>query len=345
MAARDSWQKEMESVFLYRVLAEVEPAGERRALFAKLADEATAQAGIWAAQIQKKEGNPPGGYAPQLRARVVAALLRRLGAQRMRGVLAAMKVRGMSVYASSPRAGHPVPHTVEEIGRRHRTGVAGGNLRAAVFGASDGLVSNFCLILGVAGAATDGRHVLVAGVAGLLAGAFSMAAGEWISVRSQREMFEHQIGAEREELAEYPAEEAAELSLIYQARGLGKEDADRLAGQIVANPGYALDTLAREELGVDPGALGSPIGAAVSSFASFAVGAAVPLAPFVVTAGRGALAGALALTAAALFAVGCTISLFTGRGALAGGARMLLIGAAAGGVTYGIGLALGAAVG
>ena len=345
MAARDSWAKEMESVFLYRVIAEIEPAPERRTLFAQLAEEATAQAGIWAEQIRKAEGKPPDGYAPKLRARIVATLLRKFGPQRMRAVLAAMKVRGMSVYATAPRPGHPVPHSVDEIGRRHRTGVAGGNLRAAVFGASDGLVSNFCLILGVTGAATDARHVLVAGVAGLLAGAFSMAAGEWISVRSQREMFEHQIGAERDELAAYPAEEAAELSLIYQARGLGKEDADRLSSQIVANPGYALDTLAREELGVDPGALGSPTGAALSSFASFSLGAALPLAPFVVATGAAAMVTALALTAAALFAVGCTISLFTGKGALAGGLRMLLIGAAAGGVTYGIGYALGAAVG
>ena len=198
----------------------------------------------------------------------------------MKGVLAAMKVRGMSIYSSSARGvahagGHAMPHSVDEIGRRHRGGIAGGNLRAAVFGASDGLVSNACLILGVAGAAGgQGHTVLVSGVAGLLAGAFSMAAGEYVSVRSQREMFEHQIGAERDELAKYPDEEAAELSLIYQARGLGKDDADRMSSRIVANPGYALDALAREELGLDPGALGSPVGAAVFSFAAFAVGAA-----------------------------------------------------------------------
>ncbi len=354
MATRESWEHEMESVFLYKVIAEVEPAADRRALFAKLADEATAQAGIWSEKFRKAEGRALDGYAPPLRARIVASLVRRLGPERMRAILAAMKVRGMSVYGSSsgpvrvPAAashGHPVHHSVEEIGRGHRGRLAGGNLRAAVFGASDGLVSNFCLILGVSGAASDGHFVLVSGVAGLLAGAFSMAAGEWISVRSQREMFEHQIGAEREELAQYPAEEAAELSLIYQARGLGKDDADRMSDQIIANPGYALDTLAREELGLDPAALGSPTGAALFSFASFATGASVPLAPFVLASGHAALAGALALTAAAMFAIGCTLSLFTGKGALAGGLRLLLIGAAAGGVTYGIGRALGAAVG
>jgi VIT1/CCC1 family predicted Fe2+/Mn2+ transporter len=359
MAIRDSWLHERESVFLYKVLAEVETAPERRALFAKLAGEADAQAGIWAEEIRKSEGRAPEGYAPRLRARVVASLVRRLGPGPMRGILAAMKVRGMSVYGSTPPHGppasagtahdghghgHPMPHSVEEIGRRHRGRLGGGNLRAAVFGVSDGLVSNACLILGVAGASHGGHAVLISGVAGLLAGAFSMAAGEYVSVRSQREMFEYQIGAERDELAQYPAEEAAELSLIYQARGLSKTDADKMAEQIIANPGYALDALAREELGLDPGALGSPTGAATFSFGSFAAGAAVPLLPFVVMGGPRALGVALVLTALALFGVGCAISLFTGREGLRGGARTLLIGAAAGGVTYGIGRLLGAAI-
>lgn len=335
----------MESVFLYRVVAEAEPAEDRRALFTKLAGEAEAQAAIWADEIQKTGGRAPEAYVPPARARFVAGLVRRFGPRRMKSVLAAMKVRGMSIYSQSAHpSGHPMPHSVAEIGRRHRGGIAGGNLRAAVFGASDGLVSNVCLILGVAGAAGEGKAVLVSGVAGLLAGAFSMAAGEYISVRSQREMFEHQIGAERDELAKYPHEEAAELSLIYQARGLGKEDADRMSDRIVANPGYALDALAREELGLDPGALGSPLGAAGFSFASFAVGAAIPLAPFLVGGGFRALVTSIVLTGVALFGVGCATSLFSGRDAVRGGLRSLLIGAAAGTVTYGIGKLLGAAV-
>jgi VIT1/CCC1 family predicted Fe2+/Mn2+ transporter len=355
MSARESWSQEMESVFLYRAIAEVEKSAERRALFTKLAGEAAAQAGIWAAQLQRDGQAAPAAFRPPVRARFVAALVRRLGPERLKGVLAAMKVRGMSIYGRDVAAngdvgapartqGHAMPHSVDEIGRRHRHGPAGGNLRAAVFGASDGLVSNACLILGVAGADADGRAVLISGVAGLLAGALSMAAGEYVSVRSQREMFEHQIDAERDELATYPAEEAAELSLIYQARGLGKEDADRMAGRIVANPRYALDALAREELGLDPGALGSPVGAASFSFGSFAIGAAVPLVPFVVSSGGAALALAIGLAAAALFGVGCTISLFTGRGAFRGGARMLAIGVAAGAITYGIGRLVGAAI-
>jgi VIT1/CCC1 family predicted Fe2+/Mn2+ transporter len=269
--------------------------------------------------------------------------VRRLGPARMRGVLSAMKVRGMSVYRA-PERGHPMPHSVKEIGRRHR-GAGGANLRAIVFGANDGLVSNASLILGVAGATGDAHVVLLTGVAGLLAGAFSMAAGEYVSMRSQREMFERQIDAEREELRQYPAAEAAELSLIYQARGLSQVDADRMASGIVANPEYALDTLAREELGLDPSALGSPIGAAFSSLASFAVGAMIPLLPFLLTTGRGALGGAVALTAVALFGVGASISLFTGRGAWRGGFRMLLIGGAAAAATYLIGKLLGVSTG
>jgi VIT1/CCC1 family predicted Fe2+/Mn2+ transporter len=346
MSARESWGHEMESVFLYRVVADAEPAEDRRALFRKLAGEAEAQAAIWADEIKKTGGPAPDAYVPATRARIVAALVRRFGPRRMKSVLAAMKVRGMSIYSSSAHpAGHPMPHSVDEIGQRHRGGIAGGNLRAAVFGASDGLVSNVCLILGVAGAAGgQGHTVLVSGVAGLLAGAFSMAAGEYVSVRSQREMFEYQIGAERDELAKYPDQEAAELSLIYQARGLGKDDADRMSSRIVANPHYALDTLAREELGLDPGALGSPVGAAAISFAAFAVGAAVPLAPFVFSSGAAALVAAIVLTSVALFGVGCATSLFAGRGAARGGLRSLLIGAAAGAVTFGIGRLLGAVV-
>jgi VIT1/CCC1 family predicted Fe2+/Mn2+ transporter len=346
MSARESWGHEMESAFLYGVIAEVEPSAERRALFARLRGEARGQAELWSAEIRKTGGAAPEAFTPSPRARVVAALVRRLGPARMRAVLSGMKVRGMSIYRfSSPPTGHDMPHSVDEIGMRHREGMASGNLRPAVFGASDGLVSNLCLILGVAGAHAGGRTVLISGVAGLLAGAFSMAAGEYVSVQSQREMFEHQIGAERDELRQYPAEEAAELSLIYQARGLPAADADQMATRIIANPEMALDTLAREELGLDPGALGSPVGAAFFSFGAFALGAAIPLLPFVVVGAGVALRASVALTALALFGVGCAISLFTGRGALRSGARMLAIGAAAGTVTYTIGHLLGGAVG
>ncbi len=154
-----------------------------------------------------------------------------------------------------------------------------------MFGVNDGLVSNASLILGVAGASSDAHVVLLTGVAGMCAGAFAMATGEYVSVRSQRELFEYQIGLEREELAQYPEAEAQELALIYAAKGLPPEEALRLATQIVADPEHALDTLAREELGLNPDELGSPWGAAISSFVSFAVGALLPLAPFMLMSG------------------------------------------------------------
>jgi VIT1/CCC1 family predicted Fe2+/Mn2+ transporter len=350
MSASSSWRHEMEGVYLYRALAEAEPAADRRALFAKLAAEAEAQAALWAVEAARTSEPLPQPFAPSTRLRIVASLARRLGPVRLRPVLAAMKVRGLSVYGSSaPESGHAMPTSAEDVGRRHR-GAAAANLRAAVFGVNDGLVSNASLILGVAGATSasdgvSGHAVVISGIAGLLAGAFSMAAGEYISVRSQREMLERQISAERDELAQYPAQEAAELSLIYQARGLPRDDADRMAERIIANPDYALDALVREELGLDPASLGSPWGAAGASFLSFATGAAVPLLPFLISRGPAALPASLALTAAALFGVGAAISLFSGRGAARGGLRMLLVGAAAAGATFLIGRALGVAVG
>jgi vacuolar iron transporter family protein len=333
---REAWHEEKRSAYLYRAMAEAETGTPRAELFRGLAAEAENQAGIWARQT----GTVLPEYVPDLRARMVAALVRRHGPRALRAVLVAMKVRGLSVY-SHAAPGHPLPTTLEEVGKRHRAVSGGGNLRAAVFGVNDGLVSNASLILGVAGASANNSIILLSGVAGLLAGAFSMAAGEYVSVRSQREMFEHQIGLERDELAQYPEEEAEELALIYAARGLSREDAQKLAKAIIADPTQALDTLAREELGLNPEDLGSPWGVAIFSFLSFAAGALVPLLPFFALGGQRALLVSIAFTALALFGVGAIISLFTGRSALRDGLRMLAIGATAGGLTYAIGRLLG----
>jgi VIT1/CCC1 family predicted Fe2+/Mn2+ transporter len=262
----------------------------------------------------------------------------------MRSVLAAMKLRGLSVYTAPVAGGHAMPTTLSDVGVRHR-GSLGGNLRATVFGVNDGLVSNASLVLGVAGAAAPSSYVLVSGVAGLLAGALSMAAGEYVSVRSQREMYEYQIALEREEIAEYPEEEAEELALIYEARGVALEQAREVSQALLARPEQALDVLSREELGLNPDDLGSPWGAATASFLSFATGAAVPLIPFLVSmAGHRALIATAVLTAIALFAVGLAISLFTGRQAFRGALRMVLIGGGAGAVAFGVGRALGALI-
>lgn len=323
------------------MLAETEPSA-RGGLFRGLANDAEDQAALWENKIRDSGDSVPADFSPDLRSRVVAALVRRFGIRPMRSILAAMKVRGMSLYLHS-RPGHPMPHTVAEVGARHRGVATGGNLRAAVFGVNDGLVSNASLILGVAGASGSNSVIVLAGAAGLLAGACSMAAGEYVSVRSQREMFEYQIGLEKDELDHYPDEEAAELALIYEARGLPKAEAERVARAIIAKPEEALDTLAREELGLNPDELGSPWSAACYSFLSFAAGALIPLIPFVFSEDA-PIWWAVLLTAAALFSVGLIISLFTGRGALVSGFRMLAIGAVAGGVTYLLGNFLGVAL-
>ena len=344
MRELDSWREEKRSAFLYRVVAEKEQGTARAALFSELAQEADKQAAIWAEQVRSSGNNLPERYTPDSRARLIAALVRYMGVRPLRGVLAAMKVRGMSLYTHA-RPGHAMPQTVEDVGRRHRGVEGGGNLRAAVFGINDGLVSNASLILGVAGATSDNGIVLLSGAAGLIAGAFSMAAGEYVSVRSQREMYEYQIGLEREELDHYPEAEAEELALIYQARGLPREEAVNMARTLTADPEVALNTLAREELGLNPDDLGSPRGAALFSFFSFSCGAAVPLTPFMFAAGRASLPIAIALTAAALVGVGAALSLFTGRSALYSGLRMLVIGATAGTVTYLVGTLLGVTLG
>jgi VIT1/CCC1 family predicted Fe2+/Mn2+ transporter len=254
----------------------------------------------------------------------------------MRHVLSASKVRGISAYRGKlqPET-HPWPTSAEEVGRRHKS-YGGGTLRAGVFGVNDGLVSNTCLVMGVAGAEANPSVLILTGVAGLLAGAFSMAAGEFISMLSQREMFEHQIAQEKDELERYPQEEAEELALIYAARGIPLKQARDVATKLIANPAQALDTLAREELGLNPDDLGSPIGAALSSFIAFSIGASLPLIPFLLGL-TPAVAIAAAISGAALAMVGAVLSLFSGRSAFVGGLRMLLIGSAAALATYMIG--------
>ncbi len=337
-----SWHEEKQSAWLYRELARAEADPAKAKLFDALAIAAEDQAGIWLKKLTAS-GAPVPMFRPGARARLVAALARRLGPRAVRPVLAAMKVRGLSVYSTAP-PGHAMPTRVEQVGGRHRGIGSGGNLRAAVFGVNDGLVSNTSLIMGVAGASGDPAMIVTAGAAGLLAGALSMAAGEYVSMRSQREMFEYQIGLERQELNEYPQEEAEELALIYQARGMDLEQARGVARQLLQDPQHALDTLAREELGLNPDDLGSPWGAALFSFLAFTAGALIPLVPFAVRIGPSPLVAAALLAGLALFAVGTTLSLFTGRGALASGLRMVLIGGASGLATYTIGKLLGVAL-
>ena len=342
----DSWFHEKESAWLYREVARAEPDRTKSQLFLKLAAAAEDQAARWETSAAAQHpGAAARTFRPAPRARVVAWLVNRLGPRSMRGVLTAMKLRGLSLYSAPIAAlGHAMPLTAGEVGARHRSAV-GGNLRAAVFGVNDGLVSNASLVMGVAGAGAAGEYVLMTGVAGLLAGAMSMAAGEFVSVRSQREMYEYQIALEREEVAEYPEEEAEELALIYEARGVEITQAREITRTLFERPEQALDVLAREELGLNPDDLGSPWHAATFSFVSFAFGAATPLIPFVIgVSNTQTIAIAGGVTLLALFGVGMMISLFTGRSALLSGLRMALIGAGAGIVSFAVGQALGVAM-
>jgi len=231
-----------------------------------------------------------------------------------------------------------------EIGQReqwHRSGRSG-TLRAIIFGVSDGLVSNLSLVMGVAGAASNNpSFILLAGIAGLLAGAFSMAAGEYISMQSQRELFERQIALERAEMEAMPEEEEAELAASYRAKGFAPDEAARIAHRIFEDPENALDLLVREELGLDPEELGSPWGAAGGSFVAFAIGAIVPVIPYLFGSGTTVLLVSLGLSLVALFAVGAAVSLLTGRGLVFSGVRQLGIGLAAALVTYLIGSLIG----
>ena len=233
-----------------------------------------------------------------------------------------------------------------EIATRERWHHAGrsGTLRAVIFGVSDGLVSNLALVMGVAGAnaATGGGNfVLLAGVAGLLAGAFSMAAGEYISMQSQRELFERQIALEKAELEAMPEEEEAELAAVYQAKGFTAYEAKTIAHRMFSDPQHALDTLIREELGLDPDELGSPWGAAFGSFVAFGIGAVIPVIPYLFGSGGVAFGIALGASLVALFLVGAGVSLLTGRSLLFSGVRQVGIGAAAAGVTYLVGNLIG----
>jgi len=361
------WRDERESEYLYRSLAEAEEDAGLRSVYTRLADAEARHARTWEEELTTL-GVQPGAFRPSWRARTLAWLARRFSPALVAPTLSAQEARDGERYLGVPAAaGTELPaeershaRLLREIARstpgglsggavariegRHRAG-SGNALRAAVLGASDGLLSNFSLVMGVAGAAPDSSAVLVAGLAGLLAGAFSMALGEWISVQSSRELYERQIGIERAELAAHPQEEAEELALIYQAKGLPEEQARALAERLLSDPGTALDTLSREELGIDPGELGgSAWEAAFASFGFFAVGAVLPVLPFLFGAGSYAVLLSVGISTLGLFGIGAAITLQTGRSVWSSGLRQVIIGLAAAAVTYLVGRLLGVAV-
>ncbi len=232
---------------------------------------------------------------------------------------------------------HPLPH--------HHRNLGGGGARAAVFGISDGLVTNVSLVLGMAGANPGVSIVRLAGVAGLVAGSFSMAAGEYLSMTAQRELMERELEVERRALSRSPEGEAAELRGMYVKRGIDPGVAEDMVAEVMQDPDLALETHAREELGITAHSLGSPWQAAAASFVTFALGAFIPLVPWLVTSGTAAIVGSIVLSAVAALAVGVVLATFTERPRLASALRQLAVTAVAAAVTYGVGRAVGTGVG
>jgi len=350
-----------------RPRAEVEGDPHVAEVYRRLAGVEEAHAELWRKRLEAS-GALPGTLRPGWRNRTLAFLARRFGPAFVLPTLNTMEQLDSRRYdrqSDAAAAGLPQAErsharllkaiaggrdggmpgaTLARLEGRHRSG--GNALRAAVLGANDGLVSNLSLVAGVAGAAVEGHALLVTGLAGLIAGACSMAMGEWLSVTSARELYQSQIATESDELAQSPDEEKEELVLIYQSKGLGEAQAKALAEQLMASHGTAIDALAREELGIDPEALGGSAWAAAGvSFGLFALGAVVPVAPFLFLQGQAALFGAFVASALALFTVGAATSLFTGRGLVFSGLRQLAFGLGAAAITYGIGLAVGVRLG
>lgn len=365
---RANWQDEIESAALYTAIAAAEPNPSLAEVYRRLAAVEAEHARFWEAQL-RAAGQPVPPHRLGWRARTLIWLVGRFGPAFVLPTIGSLERMDSRAYQAQPESratalpaqersharvlqaivtgtpGGMEGPALAQLEGRHRAS-SGNALRAAVLGASDGLLSNFSLVMGVAGAATEGQAVLVAGLAGLLAGAFSMALGEWISVQSSRELYERQIGIERDELEQNPAEEQEELALIYQAKGLPEEQARALAARLIADPATALDTLAREELGVDPDELGgSAWEAAISSFLLFAVGAIVPVLPFLFLSGLAAVGLSVALSTLGLFGIGAAITLLTGRSVWYSGMRQVLVGLAAAAITFGMGRLIGIALG
>ena len=360
-------QEEVDGIYIYRSLAAIEPDENLRGIYGELIGTEERHLELWQEQLRAAGVDAtPGG--PSMRSRILMWMARRFGSDVVLPVIKTFEVGAEAMYhgdavaeqaglpadeasharifdALSSRSGGVQGSVIGRIESRHRALGGGNALRAAVLGANDGLVSNLALVMGVAGADPGRATVLLAGVAGLMAGAFSMALGEWISVTSSREAAEAQLEVEAEEIALMPEAEQEELALIYRAKGLPREQAESMAASIMENPDTALATLAREELGIVPEELGSPWTAAIASFVLFGTGAILPVLPFLFAYGNGAVAVSAALSALGLFVLGSGITLLTGRSAWYSGARQVALGLAAAVVTYGIGAIVGGVAG
>jgi VIT1/CCC1 family predicted Fe2+/Mn2+ transporter len=367
---RSNWQKEVDGAFLYRTLAKIESRPELADVYVRLADSEEKHASVWGKMIEEA-GMKISPERPSWRAKVMAFLAKRFGTQFVLTTIAGNETADSRAYETQPEAitntgrmsadekSHArlmaiaagrlsgvMGSEIAQLEGRHRA--TGGNaLRAAVLGANDGLVSVLSLIMGAAGANLPGHGVLITGVAGLLAGAGSMALGEWLSVQSSRELYQNQIRIESEELDHAPHEEQEELALIYQSKGMSKERATEMAtAQMQADKAAILDTLSREELGIDPKELGgSAWEAAITSFLLFSAGAVIPLFPYFFLQGTLAAILSLVLGALALFLTGAAITLMTGKNVWFSGLRQVTIGLLAAALVFGVGKLIGVSTG
>lgn len=364
---RANFTEEVNSAFLYRVAADLENDETLSGVYTRLAEAEERHALLWEEKLREAGAAVP-AREPDLRSRILAGLARRLGPSVVTQVMASTELSGRAMYDDQPEAegtslrADERSHAVMLDALRSQTGkgvrgsvlarlegrhkaVGGNALRAAVLGANDGLVSNTSLVMGVTGAAFSATGVLLSGLAGLLAGAISMALGEWLSVQSSRELHRSQIETERQEILAMPEAEAEELALIYEAKGMAPDEAAKAAKDVMSDPEAFLDTKVREELGIDPDELGgSAWEAAITSFFLFGIGAIIPVIPFFFLTGSAAVLTSLGLAGIGLFLLGATTALVTGTGVLRTGGRSLLLGLAAAGATYGIGSLLGVAV-
>jgi VIT1/CCC1 family predicted Fe2+/Mn2+ transporter len=357
---RERYCREQSSADTIRALAEREPNPRRAKRLRRIADLEQQQADYWRGKLPESQREPRPDVCTS--DRLLATAGRIAGNRSIIPAIAASAARNVAKYEQS----HVDDQVLEleravaaeaaelvaelrrpiDVARDHRrSSTADGSLRAAVFGVNDGLVSNLSLVMGVAGAGPEPNIILLAGSAGLLAGAFSMAAGEYISMLSQRELLERQLQIEREHIRHAPEEEQRLLADRYKARGLTEDQAGTIARRILDDPDQALDVIAREQLGLDPQELGSPIAAAVASFASFAIGALIPILPFLAFTGLLAASVSAVISIGALFLVGWAVALFTGRSWIVSALRMVLIGGAAATLTFAIGRVVGVNIG
>jgi VIT1/CCC1 family predicted Fe2+/Mn2+ transporter len=365
---RANLQGEVDGAALYRALAKAETDPRLKDVYGRLAAVEEGHAEFWRKQLDRI-GAHAGRLGLGWRTRALAWLARRFGPQFVLPTVNTLEQRDSGQYDAQAEAvagGLPAAErsharivqaieaatpgglqgsALARLEGRHRA-LGGNALRAAVLGANDGLVSNLSLVMGVAGAAVSEKTILLTGLAGLVAGACSMAMGEWLSVNSARELAQKQIAIEKAELEQAPEEEIEEIALIYEAKGLPRPQAEALARQMMANKETALDTLVREELGIDPDELGgSAWTAAISSFLLFSVGAVFPVAPFLFLQGGIAVIASLVASGAALALIGAGTSLFTGRGIAFSALRQLIVGYAAAALTYAIGMLAGVTLG